>query len=182
MSMATSHTILSMYLQRSSNSQEETDDQIRIRGAGDQFEVSYLDGETKRTHRSNFSRMELLSYISILLHALSIDSSPFYSVQVMPSGFPTIMYSITDIEVGSPGWETLTATMKSAINGRWTILPRASTSSVQSHGTSVPSYHSMSSVAPEFVPLTARVSLQPQSAPQHSFVWAGEESLLDVTS
>ena len=175
-------TVLTILLQRSRDSRDDTDDKICIYSRASQFDIRYLDGETKRTHYSVFSRVEVLSYISILLHALSIDGSPFYCIQVMPSGFPSIVYSISEIEHGSPGWETLTTTLKWAIEGRWTILPQVLAPVAQYPGTSVSNgAHTYPSI-PEFVPLTARVSLQPPGVSLQSFVLEAVESMPTVSS
>ena len=180
--MASSRTDLTIHLQRARISTAENDDVIRISRGSMYFEALYWDGETKRTHRNLFSRTEILSYFSILMSALVVDVSPFDCIQIMANGFPSIVYSISDIEAGTPGWAAATSTLKWFVDGQWSILPAAPFPGGRYLGTTVPNAHDSSFEVPEFVPSTARVSLQPQWAPLRSSVLVAVESPPTVTS
>lgn len=173
-----SHTDLTIHLRRSRGANEETDDVIRVH-RGRLFEALYWDGETKRTCRNLFSRTEMLSYFSILLNALVIDMIPFDSIQIMINGFPSIVYSIMDIEVGSPGWNTATTTLNWFVDGQWTTQPQAPYPGGRYLGTELQGMSDTSSLIPEFVPTTARVSLAPQSSLRNNFGLGGVENPLD---
>lgn len=176
-----SHTDLTIHLKRSRTANEETDDVIRVH-RGTFFEALYWDGETKRTCRNFFSRTEMLSYFSILLNALVVDMIPFDSIQIMVNGFPSIVYSIADIETGTPGWSAATTTLRWFVDGQWVTQPQAPYPGGPYVGTESLGMSDTSSLIPEFVPSTARVSLAPQSFFHNSFGSVAEESPLDASN
>ena len=177
-----SHTDLTIHLRRSRTANEETDDVIRVHRGRTFFEALYWDGETKRTSRNLFSRTEMLSYFSILLNALVVDMIPFDSIQIMANGFPSIVYSIADIEPGSHGWSSATTTLRWFVDGQWVTQPQASYPGGPYLGTEPPEMSNTSSLIPEFVPSTARVSLAPQSFLHSSFGLEAERSSLDASN
>lgn len=175
-----SSTELTIHLRRSRGAREETDDVIRVR-RGTLFEALYWDGETKSTCRNLFSRMEMLSYFSILLNALVVDMHPFDSIQIMANGFPSIVYSIADIEVGSPGWNAATTTLRWFVDGQWTTQPRAAFPGGPYLGTEPPAMPGMSFATPEFFPASGRSGL-PQSYSHNSFGSEAMENQPDATN
>jgi hypothetical protein len=176
-----SRTDLTIHLRRSRTANEETDDVIRVH-RGTMFEALYWDGETKRTCRNVFSRTEMLSYFSILLNALVIDMIPFDSIQIMINGFPSIVYSIADIESGTTGWNTAITTLRWFVDGQWVTQPQAPYPGGRYLGTALQEMSDTSSLIPEFVPTTARVSLAPQSSLRNNFGLVAEENPLDESN
>ena len=175
-----SRTELTIHLRRSRGASEETDDVIRVR-RGTLFEALYWDGETKRTCRNLFSRMEMLSYFSILLNALVVDMHPFDSIQIMANGFPSIVYAIPDIEVGTPGWNAATTTLRWFVDGQWVTQPQAAFPGGPYLGTEPPEMPDMSFSVPEFFPALRRSS-QHESYSHNSFGSVAMENQLDATN
>lgn len=177
-----SNTDLTIHLRRHRLANEETDDVISVHRGRTFFEAIYWDGETKRTCRNLFSRTEMLSYFSILLNALVVDMIPFDSIQIMVNGFPSIVYSIADIETGTPGWNAATTTLRWFVDGQWVTQPQASYPGGPYLGTEPPEMFDTSSAIPEFVPSTDRPSLAPQSFLHSSFGLEAERSALDESN
>ena len=176
-----SRTELTIHLRRHRLANEDTDDVIRVR-RGTFFEALYWDGEIKRTCRNLFSRTEMLSYFSILLNALVVDMIPFNSIQIMVNGFPSIVYSIADIETGTPGWNAATTTLRWFVDGQWVTQPQAPYPGGPYLGTEPPGMSDTSSAIPEFFPTTDRPSLLPQLFPRSNFGLGGVGNPLDASN
>jgi len=174
------HADLTIHLRRSRNSGADTDDIIRVY-RGETFEVRYRDGETKYTYTTAFNRVELLAYFSILMSALVIDMCPFDSVQIMSNGFPSIVYSIPDIELGTTGWGIVTTTLRWFADGQWSTQSRGPSPAEHVSQTTSSSSPGTFRAAPEFCPSTPLFSL-PQLVRQSNSEWGGEENQQDESS
>lgn len=177
--MAT-HADLTIHLRRSRSSATDTDDIIRVY-RGETFEIRYRDGETKQTYNTAFSRLEILTYFSILMSALAIDMCPFDSIQIMTNGFPSIVYSIPDIEVGTTGWGIVTTTLRWFANGQWSTRSRAPAQEEHVSQTASSSSPGTFRGAPEFFPSTPLFSV-PGLVLQRDCEWGGEENQPDASS
>jgi hypothetical protein len=103
--MPTTHTIQLRFIRRSTAGTPEPnsalDDILLIHKLGENnLRVTYTerteDGELADTTVMTYQKM--IHYVSRILWLLSMDSDPFFSVQVMIPGYPTVLIPVSRIQ------------------------------------------------------------------------------------
>ena len=103
--MPTTHTIQFRFIRRTSSGAQESnsalDDILLIQKLGENnLRVTYtertIDGELADTTTMTYQKM--IHYVSRVLWLLGMDSDPFFSVQVMVPGYPTVLIPIARIQ------------------------------------------------------------------------------------
>ena len=113
---------LTIFIQR--DGRIEHDDIVRVRRVEDRFVVVYRDGESHTRVVHTFDREGMRGYFYTLVVMLTHDIEPFKVLQVCGVGFPSIAYSIGDIEPGTRAWSTILVTLNSYVDGQWATRPR----------------------------------------------------------
>jgi hypothetical protein len=103
--MPTTHTIQLRFIRRSNTGTPEPnsalDDLLLIQKLGENnLRVTYtertIDGELADTTTMTYQKM--IHYVSRILWLLGMDADPFFSVQIMIPGYPTVLIPIARIQ------------------------------------------------------------------------------------
>lgn len=157
---------------------DEPDDVLRITPTGtNQFRILYQNGEerTRATHTT--TREGALGYIWTMLYTIAVDTDPFRYVQLCGVGFPSVMYSISELDPGGATWVTMFTIVHSFLDRRWSVTPTpVGVLRGRSRRTTSGAQNNRSSSVPQSDPVSESVPSQQESGVPPQTEWGGEES------
>lgn len=163
--------MFTLYLMRERDRLE--DDIVQVRRVGDTFTLRYFDAETRLDRLCrNLNQAQAWSYLFNLFYAISVDTDPFYHFQISMTGFPSIVYAISDLDT-TPVWAHVMTLVNAFFQHTWVPRPAA------------PPREPSSGRAPEAASDTESGEVSPLppwlpasplgSEPPHNSEWGGEE-------
>ena len=157
---------------------DEPDDVLRITPTGDnQFHLLYQNGEERSRATHITTREGALGYIWTMLYTVAVDTDPFRYVQLCGVGFPSVMYSISELDPGGATWITMIAIVHSFLDRRWSVTPAPV---VIPRGrfrrTALGAQNNRSSSVPQSVPVSESQPSQQESGVPPQTEWGGEAS------
>lgn len=99
----------------------EPDDVLRVYYRPDGvYRVNYRDGDANTSYSCEYTGRELWTYLLNLFYMVTIDAYPFRQVQISGAGYPSVIYSIADLEYGNSPWSNLMDVVWSSCFTEWT--------------------------------------------------------------
>lgn len=156
----------------------EPDDVIRVRRVGSsEVRLLYQNGEDQTRATFTTSRDGAFGYLWTLLYTISIDTDPFRYVQLTGIGFPSVMYSISELDPNSPTWTTMITILRSFLYQDWHVIPISNASRLgQSRRTTSVEQNNRSSSVPRSVPMTGSLPSRQEPVNPPQTEWGGVES------
>lgn len=158
--------------------QHKPDDVLRVSPIGDsQFRILYLNGEDRTIAAHTTTKEGALGYLWTLLYTISVDTDPFRYIQVCGVGFPSVMYSISELDPGGATWTTMFTIVHTFLDRRWNVTPSpAVVRRGRFRQTVSEERNSRSSSMPQSAPVSESQPSRPESANLPQTEWGGEVS------